>query len=146
MFKRALVLLAAGLLVAADKPSEDAVKEERGKLEGTWTMSSLEQGGKKSAVATGKERKLTIKGDHWTVSGGAKKGSSMIFTIDPSKDPKTIDLSVKMGAKEHVSKGIYKLEGDTLTICRCVGKEGDRPADFKSKKGYVLVVWKRADK
>jgi len=42
------------------------------------------------------------------------------FAIDPTKDPKTFDRIRKDkddAKKDVVDKGIYKLDGDTLTIC-----------------------------
>jgi len=121
------------------------VKKELAKLQGEWTMVSLEENGKKESDETVKRYKLTIKEDQWIITtsmGGGKKP----FKIDPSKDPKTLDLVFKFGDKETVSPGIYKLEGDTLTLCRSTEKAG-RPKEFKIRNnGDVLVVWKRVKK
>jgi hypothetical protein len=45
-----------------------------------------------------------------------------------------------------LSRGIFKLEGDLLTVCRTVG-ETERPKEFKTTaESGVLVGWKRAGK
>ena len=39
--------------------------------------------------------------------------------------------------------GIYKFEGDEMTVC--FGQPGvERPKEFKTKEGQVLVGYKRA--
>jgi len=39
--------------------------------------------------------------------------------------------------------GIYKLEGDTLTLCRAAG-DRERPKEFKTTEEAGILVWKRA--
>lgn len=138
-----LVLVAAGLLLAAEA-KEDAKKEQE-RFQGTWTIVSLENQGMKVADDAIKDWKLTIKDDQWIVSQGDRELKAT-FKLDPTKDPKQIDLAIKNGDQEVLAKGIYKLENDTLTMCRTAGQK-ERPKEFKtSEEAGVLVVWKRTGK
>src|SRR5262249_20218361 len=137
MSPRVLVLFTAVLMVAAGRPPADDEKKELEKLQGEWKMVSLEKKGMKSPDDVGKGYTLTVKGDQWTVSIKGKSFGPTTIKLDPSKDPKTIDITWKVGDKETVSRGIYKLEDDTLTICR--GKiDGERPKEFKSDDGGLI--------
>jgi uncharacterized protein (TIGR03067 family) len=143
MRTRAVLPCVVVVLIAAATPAQDA-KKELDKLQGEWTMVSLEQRGKKVPEETAKQHKLTIKGDEWTVRAGDGPENKVTFKIDPSKDPKTIDMTFKVADREIPSQGIYKLEGDTLTLCRTAGNL-ERPKEFKTtEKAGILVVWKRA--
>jgi uncharacterized protein (TIGR03067 family) len=69
----------------------------------------------------------------------------MTFTIDPSTSPKSIDYMNTAGSNKGKSqRGIYRFDGDQLTVC--VSSPGAaRPAAFTSEKaaGHTLTVWKR---
>ena len=74
---------------------------------------------------------------------------AQIYTLNPSKNPKWIDIGVLQGSP--LGEGIYKLEGDVLTIC-VVGSTNSanptlRPSEFKAKKDqYSLLVLKKVKK
>ncbi len=76
---------------------------------------------------------LVIRGNEFFYGSSAEPA---IATIDPSHDPKWIDLkptSAGVGPITWVSsEGIYKLEGDTLTLSH--DREGHRPDSFSTSE------------
>ena len=61
-------------------------------------------------------------------------------------DPRVIDLEFKVGPIRGTLEGIYKVEGDTLTLCLYSTPDvKQRPAEFSAKEGsnHFLFVFKR---
>jgi uncharacterized protein (TIGR03067 family) len=135
----AITLAMATVVSTAD---EKALKAELAKLEGTWQLVSAVKDGKETPDDVVKKVRVVIKGGKHTVYVGDEVAAKEIpFTIDPTKDPKTVVDTLPDGRE---IKGIYKLDGDTLTSC--VAEAGkDRPAEFASKagSGHTLRVFKR---
>ena len=142
-----LVLTASGGTGARADDKAD-VENELKKFQGTWTFESVEAGGKKAPADELKGLTLTFAGDKYTV----KKGDEVIQVgtqkLDPSKSPKTLDVTVTEGLnKGAVMLGIYEISGDTLKVC--FDPEGKkRPTEFKTAAGSqtTLAVYKRAKK
>ena len=117
----------------------DLEKEVR-KFQGTWTFESSETGGKKLPIDELKGLILTFEGHKHTV----KKGDEVIQVgtqkLDPSKSPKTIDVTMTEGpSKGTVMLGIYEIDGDVLKVCfDAQGKK--RPTEFKSAPGSENFV------
>jgi uncharacterized protein (TIGR03067 family) len=117
----------------------DLEKEVR-KFQGTWTFESSETGGKNLPAGALKGLILTFEGDKHTV----KKGDEMIQVgtqkLDPSRSPKTIDVTMTEGPnKGKVMLGIYEIDHDTLKVCfDPQGKK--RPTEFKSAPGSENFV------
>jgi uncharacterized protein (TIGR03067 family) len=151
MKTRLLALLAVFLLLAADDPKEDAVKEEMKKLEGTWRTVSTVSNGKAWPEDKHKAITLTLKADGTWIMKDDKESWDGTFTVDPSKKPKTgnyVGLNGKF--KGSTTLDIYELDGDTLKFCYVVvptGKEStkERPSKFASEEGsgHILSVMKR---
>jgi uncharacterized protein (TIGR03067 family) len=135
---RSVVLVAVGLMLAADKPA-DEIKKELKKFEGTWKIVSVEAEGEKLPTDMFKDSKLVLKDDQFTFTEG-KTVSKGTFKVDPSKKPKTIDIKFTEGPeKGQTLMGIYEIDGDTYKVCLDpTGKK--RPTKFESKKGSGAVV------
>ena len=135
-----LVGLAAssGSCTLADEKA-DLEKEVR-KFQGTWTFESSVAGGKELPADQLKGLILLFEGEKHTV----KKGDEVIQVgtqkLDPSKSPKTIDVTVAEGPnKGTVMLGIYEIDGDRLKVCfDPQGKK--RPTEFKSAPGSENFV------
>jgi uncharacterized protein (TIGR03067 family) len=122
----------------------EAARKELKALEGDWGVAWLEAGGKKHEPEKGEKAVLTLKGTKWTFPITNEKGA--VTALDPSCNPKLIDLKgIRMGREAIIQEGIYKIEGDTLTIVFYQGKDKKRPTNFDTptEAGTVLFVLKR---
>ena len=146
MKRRGLLIVGVALLLVAADAGEDA-KKELAKFEGTWRIVSLETEQGKIGEDAIKDFRLIIEGDKFTAKeqSGEVRGT---FKVDPTKKPKTIDITMKDGPmKDKTMLGIYELDGDTYKLCGDMqGK--NRPTDFSVKpgRGNVLEVLKREKK
>jgi uncharacterized protein (TIGR03067 family) len=140
MFHPLLAIVAVTLLVGHSIADDETT--EKKKLEGTWQLTSAITNGQETPEDVVKKIRVVIKGGKHTVYFGDEVVAKEIpFTFDASKDPKTT-LDKLPDGKE--IKGIYKIDGDTLTSC--VAEAGkDRPTEFASKagSGHTLRVFKR---
>ena len=119
-------------------------KVELAKFNGTWELLSVITDGKETPPENLKSVRVVIKdGKHTVFIGQTVVAKEIPFTIDVSRGPKTMVDTLPDGK---TIKGIYKLEGETLTSC--VADAGqDHPKEFLSKpgSGYTLRVFKRCD-
>jgi uncharacterized protein (TIGR03067 family) len=81
--------------------------------------------------------------DKMTMLFGARPLTpSMPYFLDPSQEPKTIDVNSPGG----VWRGIYELKGDSLKLCLNQSQAGgNRPATFTrpDAQGVYLYVLRR---
>ena len=149
----ALVALVCTLVLTASSGTgaraddKAGVEKELKKFQGTWTFESVETGGKEAPAANFKGITVTFECDKYAVKKGDDVFEAATLKLDPSKSPKTLDVTVAEGPnKGAVMLGIYEFSGDTLKVC--FDPEGKkRPTEFKSGYGsQTLVVHKRMKK
>ncbi len=149
--KRAFVATLAAVLMVAAAPQERLGRTDKAQLQGSWRLASVEVNQKPIALETLKADgipmagTLTIKGDNYSFRLG-KHRLEITFKTIPNTRPNAIDLTVTEGPqKGQVYHGIYRLEGDTYTICRPTESGKARPTEFATRpdSGLMLVVWKR---
>ena len=120
--------------------ADEITRPEMANLQGTWKLVEGSNGG----VVTPPEQlakanvMVTIKGNRLT-SGAEPNKQEWTFHLDPNHQPRAADF---IGSKDRVEAGIYKLEGDKLTIhLSSIGVE--RPANFDVAPGdkrSILVL------
>jgi uncharacterized protein (TIGR03067 family) len=135
---------AVSLLIGADTLKADDPKGEKA-LQGTWKLSAGEADGKALPEKQLKDGKLVVKGDDYTVTLadiGTVKGTQK---LDPTKEPKTIDIKDASGPnKDKTCLGIYELKGDEFRVTFAPPGKA-RPTKFATApdSGQWMHVWKR---
>ena len=147
MRRIALLAVGVGLLVGADGPNKDA-DEDRGHLQGSWTMASVVVNGEAVPEDVLKMGRLAIAGDRYRATLGEQTVSST-FRLDTSMSPRQIDFTFTDGPQAgQTVRGIYEIDGETLRMCRGLLAENERPGRFAAPadSGLLLVTYKRSPK
>jgi uncharacterized protein (TIGR03067 family) len=133
---------------AAKKPAPVTAAAPSGpatEFAGEWSMLAGVMDGKAMDASLLPWVKRVTQGNQTTVTAGPQTMVKVEFTFDPSTSPGSIDYRNLAGAHKGKSQqGIYKFEGDVLTVC--VSAPGAaRPQQFESVPGdgRTLTVWKR---
>ena len=122
------------------KPNDDGEK-----IQGSWKIESAQDSGRAAPEAEYKYVTIVITADKLTLTAADKVIGEMTYSLDTAKG--WIDLKdARRSKSEHVSLGIYKLEGDDLKICYPEASN-DRSTAFESKgdksPNDVFLVLKR---
>jgi uncharacterized protein (TIGR03067 family) len=136
--------------IPAAEDSKAAAAEKR-RLEGAWEcVRVIDEDGKPGTSEDTDGYSWEFKGNGLTVHGAkGDRGKKMTYRIDPTKRPKWIDVDIAPKADLPVAEGIYRLDGDELTVCIMAGRNGKvepiRPTEFKAKppQMYRVFTFKR---
>ena len=101
-------------------------------LSDSWAIQKLTRGGAVQDDAAGKV--ITIRG-HQLVSD-LEPGRTSLIAVDATKKPGWFDIT---DGDQIVQKGIYRLDGDNLTLCMAE-KESERPREFASPSGSSATL------
>jgi uncharacterized protein (TIGR03067 family) len=125
--------------------SQGPANTERARHQGIWAVTSSIRDGEPASAEVVASIRRVVEGDHVVWKRDGKNFAGTRFEIDPTKTPRTIDLLPDGGPnRDKRVLGIYKLDGEDLTICIAdVGQP--RPSGFEAKPGskQTLQTFKR---
>jgi uncharacterized protein (TIGR03067 family) len=144
---RTIMLVLAAALLAAAPPTKDENKKDLDRMQGDWAADRFTRDGTALEDDDAQSFFRTVKGDRYTTFRFNRRAGSGKFTLDATRSPRQIDLLPDPPFKGKPIPGIYKIEGDKLTICYAA-PGGKRPEAFASKEGsgITLMVWLREKK
>jgi uncharacterized protein (TIGR03067 family) len=140
------VLLVLSILPAGSEP--DPAGDEMKKFQRKRVCVYVEKEGQpvpKEGLDDLLDIEILVEGNRITLkeAGRGKEGWSITYKVDPTKAPRTIDISMSIDdATPKTSLGIYKLEGGILKISIIEPKkEPERPTEFITKPGASSLLW-----
>jgi uncharacterized protein (TIGR03067 family) len=141
----AVLAFSLGGLVRADEKEKDKDKDAK-ELEGSYKILSAERDGKLAEKALTDLMTVTFKGDEFVLTSGDDKKVAK-FKATPDAKLATIDFSPLSGEdKGKTIPGIYKLEKGELLIAMNEKEKAERPKEFKSDSGVMLLRLKKVEK
>lgn len=134
------LLVALAAVVAAPAPKEDPKKPAT--LVGEWVVEKVEGVPKDRPMPKGEMGlRFTDDGRFLVKDGTADYKEQGTYKADPTKDPAEFDLIPPAMRKGEPIHGIYRVAGDTLTLCMPRKDGAARPTRFEpADDGSVMVL------
>jgi RNA polymerase sigma factor (sigma-70 family) len=144
--------------VAVPLPQGDKAdaKKDLDLLQGTWNIDEMGWGDKNLPKELMTGYKFVFAGNKLTWDGAIGMNSKMgkitalddaypcDFKIDPSQEPKQIDITLHLKQGDRTVLGIYEMKGDTLKVFYFSSATGKRPIEFATKDnpkiGFILLT------
>jgi uncharacterized protein (TIGR03067 family) len=135
-----MVVAAACLFAIGAASIAEANQEKTSPLDGTWRAVAAESNGETPAKEELEKIRLTIKGTKLTYQDGDFSIEGTI-RFDAGKTPGTLDVEARDEYGVYHVVGIFKREGNMLTIC-FEFEPRDRPSEFRTTPDAgILIVW-----
>ena len=126
--------------------ADDEARKELKALQGKWKVATIEAAGMPLPKGSFPAFTWVIREDGNTTAQMPAGDFPVTLTLDPKKNPKAFVNLHGSGEQQKKQYGIYKLDGDTLTVCQTLpgAAETDRPTDFTTKgTNNVVIVFER---
>jgi len=137
---RLTLSLVAVWLAAAALADDQAVQDELKRHQGTWSVTSSIYDGQPASEEIIRSIKRIVTGDHVAWERDGKRFAGTRISLEPAREPKTIDVIPEDGPNRGQRVlGIYKLEGDRLTIVMASPGQ-PRPKEFQAAKGSGCIL------
>ena len=108
-----LLMIAIPLTMGCSSNSGDDSR-----LTGTWKYTQLVNDGKETpADLIGRAPSVTFEGNKMITKEGGKVVETWTYKTDVTQDPKRMTITMGEPGKEREYYQVYKIEGDTLTMC-----------------------------
>jgi len=138
------ILMGTAIMLAAP-----AIKDKEPGIVGEWTLVSTFVGGREMPKPPeAMTYEYTADGKYFSRMNGVEtKNSRRGYKIDAKKDPAELDFESGPLGKTVWVPGIFKVEGDKLTVC-LDGGTSKRPTSFEHAKDarVSIMTFKRVSK
>jgi RNA polymerase sigma factor (sigma-70 family) len=131
---------------ASERPA-DRARTDTQRLQGTWVAVAAIKNGERPAdeMIRAIDFRIRFAGPRLTITRGTKQIGTATYRLDPKARPREIAFP-EQNFDNHRQAGIYKLEGDTLTLCLRDADKGP-PTEFTAERGAIggqqLIVLRR---
>jgi uncharacterized protein (TIGR03067 family) len=129
--------LILAVVVGAPAPKAEA-KKDPPTVVGKWVPETTIVGDKPDPPPPGTMFEFTADGQFLMTTDGKPRPETASYTADPKKEPAEIDIAGPGDRKDRPIVGIYKTDGNTLTLA--MSKDGTRPTKFESPAGSRVMV------
>jgi RNA polymerase sigma factor (sigma-70 family) len=126
-----LALLLGMLFFRMQSPGQGARVSDEQRLRGAWTVLRLEVQGQEQP---GGDARMVFGEGQCQLLAPDGNALPMTFRLDPTREPRAIDLEYFLQNERVVARGIYQLAGDRLRICYGFSfVRGEPPAERPSR-------------
>jgi uncharacterized protein (TIGR03067 family) len=141
--------LLAALALAVGAPVPKDPPKSAPSVVGEWVAERSTFAGSDRPLPREPVRYVFAPDGTWALYRGDRKlpGEGRTYAAGPGESPPAIDLFYDEvdadrdpPARRQVVRGIYKVDGDTLTLCLATAG-GDRPKTFESAAGLPSTRW-----
>jgi uncharacterized protein (TIGR03067 family) len=135
--------ISLAVILAAVTAAAPGLKDPPSKgpdIAGEWECLERLIGGRPDPELRTQPAQFTLAAGRWVSRTPGGPGNEAVLDLDPRAEPPALTVYAADDpgrARGATLTAIYRLDGDTLTICYVLGR-GPRPTDFESKAGTEI--------